>query len=93
LERVGVQAVGATHLRHQHTIDDREVQAELLAHLVLPLQRQARRAHDHCRSGTVAQEELLDHQPRLDGLAETNVVGEQEVGARAPRARRSGSSW
>lgn len=30
----------------------------------------------------MAQEELFDHEPRLDGLAQADVVGQQEVGAR-----------
>ena len=82
LERVGVQTVGTAHLSHQLAVDDREVQTELLAHLVLPLQRQARRADDHRSAGPMPQEQLLDHQSGLDGLAEADVVGEQQVGAR-----------
>ena len=82
-ERVGVQAVGAAHLGHQLAVDDDEVQAELLAHLVLPLQRQARRADDDHGAGPVPQQQLLEDQAGLDGLAQADVVGEQQVGPRA----------
>ena len=64
---------------HQLAVDDHEVEAELLAHLVLPLQRQARRADDDHRAGPVPQQQLLDDQPGLDGLAEADVVGQQQV--------------
>jgi len=74
LEGVGVQAVGAAHLGHQFTVDDDELQAEFVPHLVLPLQRQAWRAHDHCCAGTMPQEQFLHHQAGLDGLAQSNVI-------------------
>ncbi len=77
-----MQAVGAADLSHQFGVDDGELQTELLAHLVLPLQRQARRADDDDCSGAVAQEQLLNDQASLDGLAEADIVGEQQVGAR-----------
>ena len=85
--------------RHQVAVDDREVQTELLAHLVLPLQGQARRADDRRGAGAVPQQQLLHHEASLDGLAQADVVGEQQVGpgrltahgaaARAGRPRRS----
>ena len=81
-QRVGGQAVGAPVGGHARGVHDDEVQAELLAHLVAPLQGQARRAHDDDRAGPVAQEELLDDQARLDGLAQADVVGQQQIGAR-----------
>ena len=47
-ERVGVQPVAATQLRHPFRVHDDEVETELLAHLVLPLDREAGRAkYDH----------------------------------------------
>ena len=78
-----MQAVGAAHLGHQLAVDDDELQAELVAHLVLPLQRQARRAHDHRGAGPMPQEQLLQDQAGLDGLAQADVVGQQQVGPRA----------
>ena len=78
-ERVGVQPVAASHAGHQLAVDDLEFQAELLPHLVLPLQRQARRADDDHRPGAVPQQQFLEDQARLDGLAEAHVVSEQQV--------------
>ena len=78
-ERVRVRPVGAQHLRHQLAVDDLEFQAELLPHLVPPLQRQARRAHDDDRPGTVPQQQFLHDQAGLDRLAQAHVVGEQQV--------------
>ena len=93
-ERVGVQAVGSAHVAHRLGVDDREVETELLGHLVLPLQAESGRADDDDRAGPVAQQQLLDDQAGLDGLAEADVVGEQQVGARASsEPARSGSSW
>ncbi|CAB4967904.1 unannotated protein [freshwater metagenome] len=80
LERVRVQAVGAPHLGEQLAVDDREVEPELVAHLVLPLQRQAGRAHDDDRARPVAQQQLLNDEARLDRLAKPDIVGEQQVG-------------
>ena len=89
-QRVGRQAVGAPVSGHSCGVHDDEVQAELLAHLVAPLQRQARRAHDDDRAGPVAQEELLNDQARLNGLAQADVVGQQKVSA---RGRERSAQW
>jgi hypothetical protein len=48
----------------------------------MPLEREASGAHDDGGAGTVAEEELLDDEPGLDGLAEPDVVSEEEVGPR-----------
>ena len=81
-EGVGGQSVGATGLGQSGGVDDGEVQAELVPHLLTPLVGQAGRAHNDHRAGPVAQEELLDHQAGLNGLAQADIVGEQQVGAR-----------
>ena len=52
-EGVGVQAVRAPDLGHPLAVDDDEVEAELLAHLVGPLHHQAWRTHDHHAAGPV----------------------------------------
>ncbi len=78
-ERVRVQTMAAPHCSHQLPVDDHELQPELLPHLVLPLQRQTRRADDDHRPGSMPQQQLLDHQPGLDGFAEPDVVGQQQV--------------
>ena len=60
----------------------RNVQAELVPHLVAPLQRQAGRADDQHRPGPVPQHQLLHDQAGLDRLAQPDVVGDQQVGPR-----------
>lgn len=81
-QRVGGQAVGAPVGGDPGRVDDDELQAELLAHLVTPLLGEARRADDDDRAGPVAQQELLDDQAGLDRLAEPDVVCEQKIRAR-----------
>ena len=54
---------------HGLRIDDLEVEAELLLHLVLPFQAWTGRADDDRRAGAVTKEELLHDQPGLDRLA------------------------
>lgn len=66
----------AAHLGHQLAVDDDEVQTEFLPHLVLPLQRQARRADDHRSPRAMPQEELLEDEAGLDGLAQSDVIGQ-----------------
>ena len=74
-----MQPVAAAHLGHQFAVDDDELQTEFVAHLVLPLQREAGRAHDHRGAGAMAKEQLLQHQAGFDGFAQPDVVGEQQV--------------
>ncbi len=75
-EGVGLQPVGAAHRGEGSAVQDGEVQAELVAHLLLPLDRQRRRADDEHPAGAVAQQHLVDDQAGFDGLAETDVVGD-----------------
>ena len=65
-------------------VDDLEAEAELLAHLALPLPAQARRADHEDLLGLVAQHQLLGNEARLDGLAETDIVGDQQADPRHP---------
>ena len=63
-------------------VDDPEVEPELVAHLLAPLDLQAGRADDEDPAGSVAEDQFLGDQAGLDGLAETDVVGDQQVDAR-----------
>ena len=67
-------------------IDDLEAEAELLTHLPLPLQAEARRADHEDPPGLVAEHELLHDETRLDGLAQANVIGDQQVHAGHPQS-------
>ena len=78
-ERVRLQPVAAAQFPQRGSVQDREVQAELLRHLLAPLQRQRRRAYDQHPPGPVSQQHLLDHQAGLDRLAQADIVGDQQV--------------
>ncbi|WP_372499932.1 hypothetical protein [Streptomyces sudanensis] len=80
-EGVGGRTVGAAQAGAVLGVHDGELQAELLGHLVAPLQGQSGGADDHDAAGPAAQEQFLDDEAGLDGLAEADVVGEEEVDA------------
>ena len=79
----GVDAVAAlaAHAADEVAVEHREGEAEARLQLVLPLQDDRRRARDDDAADLLAQEQLADDQPRLDGLAEADVVGDEEVDA------------
>ena len=64
--------------------EDVERQVEAPVELVLPLLRQAAGAHHQAALQVAARDQLLDEQPRHDGLAGARVVGQQEA-QRLPR--------
>jgi hypothetical protein len=80
--RVHVETALAPELLQQLGIDDAEVQPELVPHLIAPLDLERGRADHEDPARPVTHNQLLDHEPGLDGLAQTHVVGDQEVGAR-----------
>ena len=84
-ERVRADAARAAKLAEQLAIDDAELEAELLAQLIAPLQLQRRRADDERRARAMAQQQLLHDEPRLDRLAEADVIGDQQCRARHPQ--------
>ena len=53
----------------------------LARHLVAPLADQRRRRQDQDAFGHAAQDVFLQHHPGLDGLAETDLVGQQHTAA------------
>ena len=77
----------------KRAVDDAEVQTELIAHLVAPLDLQGRGADHQHRPGAVPQDQLLHDQARLDRFAEADIIGNQQVRARHLEARTTGSSW
>ena len=79
---VDVDAPFAPQVAHQFAIDNAEVEAELVPHLVAPLDLKRGRADDEHPAGTVADDEFKRDEPRLDGLAQADVVGDQEADPR-----------
>jgi hypothetical protein len=59
-----------------------EAQTEAALHLGLPLEGDGGWTRDEHEVGLLAEQQLLKHQARLDGLAETHVVRDEQVGAR-----------
>lgn len=81
-KRVGVNPVSPAQLPQAFAVDDGEVEAKLLRHLALPLETEGCRADHHHLANPVSQEKFLDNEASFDGLAKTDVVGDQEVHAR-----------
>ena len=77
--RVDVDAPAPPQVPHQFAVDDAEVEAELVPHLVPPLDLERGRADDQNRPGTVPDDEFQADEARLDRLAEAHVVGDQQV--------------
>jgi len=80
-ERVGGGAEVAADVGAAFGVDDGEVEAELVGHLVAPLHGEAGGADDKDPLGAVAQQEFLRDQAGFDGLAQADVVCEQQVDA------------
>jgi hypothetical protein len=70
-----VDAAFAAELTDGLTINDAELKAELIAHFLLPLELQRRRADDQNRPHAVTENHLLYDKAGLDGLAEPNIIG------------------
>ena len=82
---IDAEAAAPAELGQPLTIDNREAQAELGLQLVLPLQRHRRRCRDDDEVDAPAQEQLAQHEPGLDGLAQADIVGDQEIDPRQPQ--------
>ena len=84
MRRPGVhgEAPLAPHARHVGAVEDGEREAEARFHLVAPLLQHRRRTRHHDPVHPSAQQQLARDQPRLDRLAEADVVGDEQVDAR-----------
>ena len=79
---IDVDAPAAPQFLHQRAVHDAEVEAELVPHLLLPLDLQRRGADDQDAPGTVADDEFQGRHAGLDGLAQAHVVGDEQVDPR-----------
>ncbi len=59
-----------------------EIETELVAHLIPPLDLQVRRTHDQRRANAMSQDQLLANQTALDRFPKPYIVGDQKVDAR-----------
>ena len=83
-------AAAAPKITLELAVDDAKLEAELVAHLIAPLQLEASRADDQDGARAVAKDQLLDDEAGLDGLAEADVVGDQQVDPRHLQGARDG---
>ncbi len=79
---VDVQPTLAAQVFQKSAIDDAKFQAELVAHLVAPLHLQCSRTDNQYLARTMTYNKLLADQPRLDGLTQAYIIGDQQVGTR-----------
>ena len=79
---VGVQPAGAAQRLHQLAVHEAKFEAELVRHLVAPVNLQRGGADNQHTAGAVADDQLLHDQPGFDRLAKAHVVGDQQVDAR-----------
>ena len=78
---IGLDAALPAEVADEVAVDDAEREAELVVHLALPVREVRGRRHDQDGAGAVAEQQFLDDQARLDGLAEAGVVRNQQVDA------------
>src|SRR5260370_3822104 len=72
----------AAQVFQKRAIDDAKFQAELVAHLVAPLHLQRGRADNQYLARTMTYDKLLEDQACLNGLAQADIISDQEVCAR-----------
>jgi hypothetical protein len=80
--RVHAEPALAAHPRQVGAVQDLEHEAEALFELRFPLFEDRGRRSDNDGLGFLAQEQLARDQARLDRLAESRVVGDEQVDAR-----------
>ena len=82
--RVDAEAALTPHTGDVVAVEQLESEPEALLELGLPLLKHRRRRGDNDRLGTLAQQQLARDQARLDRLAETGVISDEQVHAREP---------
>ena len=72
---------GSLEAAHRRPIDDRRRDPEPNVEFFQPLRAKTRRAEDERTGRFVTSEKVDKDEPRLDGLAKTDLVGEQQAGS------------
>src|SRR5205807_7769926 len=80
--RIHAEAALAPHPRQIGPVEQLEHEAKTLFELRLPLLQHRAWSRDHYGLGLFAKEKLAGDETGLDRLAETRVVGNEEVDAR-----------
>jgi hypothetical protein len=79
---VGAVAAFAADANHIVLVEHLEAQSEALLQLVLPLRQDGRRAGHDDVAHLLPQQQFAGDEPGLDGLAQANVIGDEQVHAR-----------
>jgi hypothetical protein len=77
--RIDVQATAAAQVAHEFAVYNPKLQTELVAHLIAPLNLNGGRADDDDAADPVPKDQFLRDQARLNGFAEADIIGDQEV--------------
>ena len=77
---IGVYPAFPTQVLYVVRVHDLELEPELLEHLHPPLLLEGGRTDDEHGTRAMTQQQFLDHQPGFDGLAQADVVGDEEIG-------------
>src|SRR5260370_9920951 len=72
----------AAQVFQKRAIDDAKFQAELVAHLVAPLHLQRGRTDNQYLARTMTYNKLLADKARLNGLAQADIISNQQCGPR-----------
>src|SRR4051812_222238 len=88
--RVDVNPATTTEVREQGAVYDPELKAELVPHLLLPLNLNRGRANNQNASGAVTQDQLLRNKTCLNRLAQADIVGDEQI---HPRHRQCANDW
>src|SRR5690606_34739894 len=78
---IGMDAAIAAQLLNVGRVDNPEIKAKLFQHLHTPLFLQRCGADDQDSASSVAQQHLLDDETGLNGLAQADVIGDEQIDA------------
>ena len=78
LDRVDVAPTGSGDLPLIGRVENAKLDTESFTHLDLPFLDQASWTDDECVADAVAEDELLKDEPGFDGLAEPDIVSDQQ---------------
>ena len=83
--RIDAEAAFTSHAVQVRAVEDLEDQAEALFEFTLPLFEYRRRRRDDDRLGLLAEQQFACDEPGFDRLAETGVIGDEQIHARQSR--------
>ena len=79
---IDAEASFASNLGNEVFVEDLEQEAKALLEFLLPLEQHRRRAGHHDFANLLAHQQFPRNQAGLNGLAQTNVIGDKQIYAR-----------